>query len=47
MPHMFIENEQTPDLSDVREAIENLDPARLAALMDYAALLQSEQEAEK
>lgn len=46
MPEVFIENERD-DMTDVHEAINNLDPQRLAALTDYAALLLSEQEAEK
>lgn len=46
MPDVFIENEQA-DESAVTEAIAHLDRQRLAALMDYAALLLSEQEAEK
>lgn len=46
MPDVFIENEQA-DESAVTEAVMALDKQRLDALMDYAALLLSEQEAEK
>lgn len=47
MPDVFIENEQTPNLSDVERAARDLDAGRLADLAAFATQLLEEQEASK